>query len=167
MKKVYEDSLITVFDAKDVDRSEIDIKEFLGEMRCTAIKNFATSWSTGNSVVSSAPIVNLTGVFPDLGKTNITASLVHIEGVDDEDVHYHTSHVIGYVVSGEGKFMVSREKDSPIFGISAGDVVVIPRGAMHYFISETKMDWIGLEISDLPIDYQKHLQDHERTGLQA
>lgn len=165
MKKIFENDLVTVFDATNSNRDSIDMKEFLKEMKCTAIKNFATSWSTGNSIVNSSPIVNLAGLFPDLTKVNVTASIVHIEGVDDEDVHYHTSHVIGYVVNGEGQFMVSRENGSPIFDITAGDVVIIPRGAMHYFVSNTKMDWIALEISDLPIDYQKHLKDEERLGL--
>lgn len=165
MKKIYGDTLVTVFDAEDVDRDDIDIKEFFKEMKCTIIKNFATSWSTGNSVVNSAPIVNLKGVFPDLDKTNVTASIVHIEGVDDEDVHYHTSHVIGYTFAGEGKFLTSRAVDAPIFDVKAGDVVIIPRGAMHYFVSDTTMDWLALEISDMSIDYQKHLQDEERAGL--
>lgn len=167
MKKVYEDSLITVFDANGVSRDSITVEKFLEEMKCTAIKSFATSWSTGNSIVNSAPVVNLKGMFPDLAKVNVTASIVHIEGVDDEEVHYHTSHVIGYVVGGEGQFMVSRDENSPVFDIVAGDVVIIPRGAMHYFVSDTKMDWIALEISDMEIDYQKHLQDHERSGLQG
>jgi mannose-6-phosphate isomerase-like protein (cupin superfamily) len=167
MKKIHEDSLVIAFDASNTDRDAIKLENFLHEMRCVAIKSFATSWSTGNSVVNSAPIVNLAGMFPDLSKVNVTASIVHIEGVDDEEVHYHTSHVIGYVVSGEGQFMVSRDPAFPILDIVAGDVVIIPRGAMHYFVSSTKMDWIALEISDLPIDYQKHLQDHERTGLQG
>ncbi len=166
MKNIYNDNLIDVFDAKDAVRDEINMTVFLKEMKCTILKNFATSWSTGNSVVSSAPVVNLKGIFADLDKANVTASLVHIEGVDDEDVHYHTSHVIGYTVSGEGKFLTSRESDAPIFNVVAGDVVIIPRGAMHYFVSDSQMDWIALEISDMPIDYQKHLQDEERAGLE-
>lgn len=166
MKKIHEDSLVVVFDATATNREEIQLESFFSEMRCVAIKNFATSWSTGNSIVNSAPIVNLAGMFPDLSKVNVTASMVHIEGVNDEDVHYHTSHVVGYVIHGEGQLMVSRDPSFPVLDIVAGDVVIIPRGAMHYFVSNTKMDWIALEISDLPIDYQKHLHDDEREGIQ-
>lgn len=134
-----------------------NIAELLKLKKCTILKKWPRSTDAGNSVVTSAPPLKLDGVFSDLSKVEITTSLVQIKGPSDEPLHFHSSHLVGLVVRGHG-YMRTDDWESAY--VKQGDVVVIPRGVNHYFTCEsgTEMDYISYEISDTPIDYQKHFK---------
>lgn len=103
----------------------------------------------------SAPIVDLLSIFPDSNTANCTSSLVTINGPSDEPPHFHLSHVLGIVVSGTG---VVRDGESRRKKVIDGDLVVIPKGVLHYFETAQgeELKWIALEFNDGEIDYQKH-----------
>ncbi len=135
---------------------------------CTLICEYSQSWNTENSIVTSLPIIDLMQVFNDSLLKLATASVVEINGPlpEREPVHYHLSHVIGMVFEGRGKLIA--HLDGEAVSVNPGDLVIIPRGAMHFFETEEGgiMKWIAMELSDRPIDYQKHYADLERSALQ-
>lgn len=164
MKTTYSDSTMLVVEVNADGRGAL-VNKLLLQPLCAIVRSPSVSWSTGNSVVTSSPVLSVTDIFTGHKAVNVTASLVQINGRTDEPVHYHTSHVVGMVVSGRGFFLTSREAGAREFDVTPGDLVIIPQGAMHYFVSDEPMAWIALEVSHLPIDYQKHYTDEERTAL--
>ena len=97
---------------------------------------------------------------PDPFLREVGSSLVCIAGPSNEVLHFHSSHLIGVVTRGSGWLCVSIES-SPFVdkvAVSAGDVVVIPRGVFHLFDCDVtqELDYVALEVSDHPLDYQKH-----------
>jgi quercetin dioxygenase-like cupin family protein len=131
---------------------------------CTLIHGKSRKWESSNSTVFSCPALDLNGVFARESRLEAGASLVSIDGEADEDLHFHTSHLLGTVVRGEGFLCVPTDLANAQAGrisripVQPGDVVVIPRGALHIFQCEVgkRLEYIALEVSDSPIDYQKH-----------
>ena len=117
------------------------------------------------------------GLFSNLGLVHITASLVRLDGMSNKSGHFHTSHLIAVVVSGDAQLRTGKEIDLfsengklvPHDGIAVvmtGGVVIIPRGENHFFDPNTSgMTYVGLEISDRPIDYQKHFSLEDRNEI--
>ena len=142
------------------------IKESLGELfrhkRCVVFKEAGRAQKTGNSVLVSSPVVDILQVLNNASWIEATVSSVAIKGTSNEPLHYHTSHLIGLVVSGEGYLLISKEnvENDGIdrVPVTVGDVIVIPRGAYHIFECDPtgELDYIALEFSDEAIDYQKH-----------
>lgn len=134
-----------------------NIAELLKLKKCTILNNWPRSTEAGNSIVTSAPPLKLDGVFPDMSKIELTTSLVQIKGPSEEPLHFHSSHLVGLIVRGMG-YMKTDEWDSVY--IKQGDVIIIPREVNHYFTCDEgkEMDYISYEISDTPIDYQKHFK---------
>ena len=83
-------------------------------------------------------------------------NVVIIDGneIDKEGLHVHLSHIIAVVFDGEGTLYYENEKGERVEAVAKkGDIVIVPRGAMHYFTG--KISFSAFEFSDV-IDYQKH-----------
>jgi quercetin dioxygenase-like cupin family protein len=133
----------------------------LGTDHCSLFKGAALQWNSANSKVLSMPALRLSDTQGSLVETG--ASIVCIAGPSNEPLHYHSSHLVGVVTRGSGWLCVpGLDKAVPArLPVSSGDVVVIPKGALHLFDCDpdTEMDYVALEVSDGPIDYQKHWKD--------
>lgn len=117
-------------------------------------------WGTVNSEVLSIPALSLTVLAGACSPENLTCSIVRVAGPSNEPVHYHTSYIVGLVVRGEGILQHrAKGRETVHEKASAGDVVIIPRGAVHVFstVEGGEMDYIAIEFSDQEIDYQAHL----------
>lgn len=83
-------------------------------------------------------------------------NLVRIDGNDiaKEGLHVHLSHIIAMVFEGEGILeWESQNGKRNSLKAKKSDIVVIPRGTMHYITG--KLSFTAIEFSDI-IDYQKH-----------
>jgi mannose-6-phosphate isomerase-like protein (cupin superfamily) len=86
-------------------------------------------------------------------------NVVKIDGneIDKEGLHVHLSHIISIIFEGEGTLYHENANGDKLETIAkAGDIVIVPRGSMHYFTG--KLSFSALEFSDI-IDYQKHHYD--------
>jgi quercetin dioxygenase-like cupin family protein len=137
------------------------LRHLLLKKSCSIVECAATSWSSGNSTVCSIPSFAVKEFFQPGLDVNVTASLVRINGGGEEPLHFHTSHLVGLVVRGSGVFRWADERGAEIrSAVTEGDLVVIPRGALHFFeATGVGLDYIALELSDAVIDYQKHFLD--------
>jgi mannose-6-phosphate isomerase-like protein (cupin superfamily) len=134
------------------------ISKLLAKLECTVLRNAAIVASMGNSRLTSAPVLKLDGLFPDLRVVEVTATWVSIrDDATTEPVHYHTSHLVACVVQGMGWLRT----DTELTPVLVGDAVVIPRGVGHFFDPDPAvgLDYIAYEVSDSPIDYQKHYRE--------
>ena len=138
------------------------IEDLLEKKECLIIKKAANKWSEGNSCVTSSPIVDIRKVFSAADKIETAVNFVEIKGRNEEPLHFHTAHLVGVITGGEG-YLLTASDDKTTFikkqTMSAGDVIVIPQGAFHYFqpfTEDGELDYIALEFSDKEIDYQKH-----------
>lgn len=148
------------------------IFEALERKECIVIENFITKESPGNSIVYSisepisidlinACIHHFSKLHGDvrslkLSDFKIGFNVVIIDGneVSKEGLHVHLSHIIAIVFDGEGVLKWENcEGIQFLAKAKAGDCVVVPRGAKHYFTG--KLSFSALEFSDI-IDYQKH-----------
>lgn len=144
----------------------------LERKECLVIENFVNKECPGNSVVYSIdePIsinfINdcvhhfskLQGASRELKLSDfkIGINVVVIDGneIAEEGLHVHLSHIIAMVFDGEGNLEWENVAGEQfITKAKAGDCVVVPRGAKHYFTG--KLSFSALEFSDI-IDYQKH-----------
>lgn len=121
--------------------------------------------TTTNSLVMSIPAINDVERFFPGRSCNIASSLVEIRGPTDEPLHFHSSHLIGLVVSGEGfcRYIQPGESVEHREQVLPGDIVLLAQEAMHIFECEPgkTMTYVALEFSDREIDYQKHFHDQE------
>src|SRR5437763_1845271 len=76
----------------------------LKEGEVMVLKQVGRVARTGNSVLRSIPEINAPEAFFKRGSCNIASSLVEIFGPTDEPLHFHSSHLVGLVVAGEGYF---------------------------------------------------------------
>lgn len=151
----------TTNDPESTLGSEEGIRNILERGSCVVFKGAAVKWTTGNSTVTSSQSVDMLQVFSGTKNIEVAVNLVSIRGGSAEPLHYHTSHLIGLVINGEGRLRLAIDasdrsiREEPL---AAGDVIVIPQGAFHIFECDDsgKLDYIALEFSDVGIDYQKH-----------
>ena len=136
-----------------------------GAPKCRVFSGAAQEWKTPSSDVLSSPVLSVSEVFASAARVAVSlVSVRHAAGVGTEPLHYHSSHVIGVGVRGMGWLRVVKndfQQHHSTFerlSVEAGDVVLIPRGALHLFECEPagEFAYIALEISDQPIDYQQH-----------
>ena len=137
-----------------------EIREALGLRACSILHGRGNDWNTMNSVVFSIPAMTQSDLATICSPKNVTCSLVRVMGPTAEPLHFHTSYIVGLIVSGEGILLnrgIGNFDRSDV--VSIGDIVVIPRGAPHVFTTrpEGRMEYIALEFSDREIDYQAHL----------
>ncbi len=144
----------------------------LEKKECLVLKDFVNHNSPGNSEVyaisTAIPIdflnkcvkhfTMLEGKKRDLSFSNFKLGLnvVVIDGNElaKEGLHVHLSHIIAIVFDGKGVLEWQNHKgEKYTTNAEKGDCVIVPRGAMHYFIG--KLSFSALEFSDI-IDYQKH-----------
>lgn len=131
--------------------------------QCTLFLGRMNKWNSANSSVTSCPCLSPQLLFPGARDIEVGASLVAISGPSGESLHFHSSHLIGVVVKGSGVLLsMSPNGDQRADRVSVGDCVVIPRGVLHLFecTGGESMDYVALEVSDSPIDYQKHFVGH-------
>lgn len=135
------------------------IATYLPLDHCTILRARGQEWSTPNSLVASIPALTLGELATACRPANLTASIVKVAGPTPEPMHFHTSCIVGLVVRGSGTLLYrdgsgqdGREQ------VACGDVVIIPRGALHVFVTGASeaMDYIALEFSDRELDYQAH-----------
>ena len=134
---------------------------------CTVLRASSHDWTSANSRVFSTPVVDVMQVF-SAQRVEIGASIVCIAGECGEPLHFHLSHLVGLVVRGGGWLCIPAPGDRTSVArvaVSVGDAVVIPRGALHLFECDPTgfLDYIALEVSDRPIDYQKHWKEGSLT----
>lgn len=131
----------------------MQLTHFLQLPTCTVLPKAATPATMTNSTLLSIPALSLLEVFSGAIQLYGTASWVEIRGESNEPTHYHTSHLVALVVRGGGMLRAGSVKQQ----IQSGDIVVIPRGVDHFFDPVVEgLDYVGFEISDSVIDYQKH-----------
>ena len=140
----------------------LTVEKALNQATCTIIKNSANKWSEGNSSVTSSPIVDINKLFSQDQITKIAVNFVSIKGKSEEPLHYHTAHLVGVILKGEGFLLASSEANSGSIEkqpVTEGDVIIIPRNIYHFFeplLDKGEIEYIALEFSDKNIDYQKH-----------
>ena len=135
------------------------IAEALQATRCTVFPGAGRRWRTPNSKVMSVPSLPMAAFACVCDVRNATTSIVRVSGTTPESLHYHTSHVIGLAVGGVGLLRtVSAAGSEESRPIESGDIVVIPKGALHVFESPESgsMEYIAFEFSDGALDYQAH-----------
>jgi len=141
------------------------ISELFLRKDCAVFKSGGHEWWSSNSTVLSTPIVQLFGMFAS-DNVELGASIVRISGESGEPLHFHSSHLVGLVIRGEGWLCLpALTGGAPLSNVNVrrvrvqqGDIAIIPRGALHLFEcnSTAEMDYLAVEFSDCPIDYQKH-----------
>jgi quercetin dioxygenase-like cupin family protein len=152
------------------------ISELLSRKDCAVLKDGGHEWRSSNSTVLSTPVVELLGMFAS-ENLELGASIVRISGESGEPLHFHSSHLVGLVIRGQGWLCLPGfvnnasvgEADVRRVAVQLGDVAVIPRGALHLFecAHSSELDYLAVEFSDRPIDYQKHWSNAgaERTRV--
>lgn len=125
----------------------------LEDGRCAVISNPHCSYSAGNSVVLCGPQLSPQQIIP-ADQHYMAISAVFISGVSHEPLHTHTSHVVAWMIEGTGWLSLEEERIDAV----AGDLVVVPRGVPHSFNGPlgSRIVFVGLEISDQMLDYQKN-----------
>lgn len=123
------------------------------------------AWSSENSEVISLPAFDFTQLFAGRPNQNIACSLVSISGHSSEPLHFHTSNVVGIMTKGSGtlKHKAANSAKEVHTEVSLGDVMFIPVRILHSFETPIGglLEYIAFEISEAPIDYQKHLPENE------
>ena len=130
----------------------------LTEGRCAVISNPHCSYNVGNSVVLCGPQLSPQDIIP-AEQHYMAISTVFITGASHEPLHTHTSHVVAWMIEGNGWLSL---EDGQI-NAKASDLVVVPRGIPHSFNGPlgSKIVFVGLEISDQMLDYQKNFYQEE------
>ena len=125
---------------------------------CHFWTNDRLKWSSANSDVVSLPSFDFKRIFGKLPQRNLACSLVSISGPTDEDLHFHTSDVIGLVTKGRGRLRHIEAGKCQATDVVVGDICVIPSRVLHLFDTEPGglIEYIALEASSHEIDYQKH-----------
>jgi oxalate decarboxylase/phosphoglucose isomerase-like protein (cupin superfamily) len=115
------------------------------------------TWTSKEASVMSSPIIGLLQLFHDASEIESAVSFVSVTRSNHTELHYHDSHSIGMIVGGAGSLIVP-DNANTAEGLSrvvvkAGDVVTIPRGALHALECEPygKLDFISLEFRDSSI----------------
>jgi hypothetical protein len=156
----------------DMLEKQSQLSEIFENKECSVISDGVYNESPGNSSVYSlcSPIsidfinerisdfVLLGGEKRSLNLSDfkIGLNIVIIDGteIDEEGLHVHLSHLIAIVFDGSGVLEWETKTGQRKKNLAKkGDLVIIPRGVMHYFTG--KLSFAGIEISDI-IDYQKH-----------
>ena len=138
------------------------ILEAIRTGECALFKKATLEQDTHSSKVYSLPSLPVLQLFNCDRPINTSTNFMVISGGLDEALHYHTSHVFGFVVRGEGVFCLRKKgvKRETRLPVSSGDLVVIPRGALHLFECEKgQLEVVTLEVSDRDLDYQSHYSD--------
>lgn len=90
----------------------------------------------GNSIVFSAPQVEVEKLFPGSEHIRVVQTIVALWGEDYSDPHTHNSHVLVYILYGagwldywpEGPQAETRER----IHVKAGDFLCVPIGVWHH-----------------------------------
>lgn len=132
--------------------------------RCHFWSGSRLIWKSTNSQVVSLPSFDFRSLFEGLPYRNIACSLVAISGPTDENLHFHTSDVIGLVTKGAGRLRHAvGSAAATATEVTAGDICFIPNRVLHLFDTEYRgeLEYIALEMSAVDIDYQKHWSPDE------
>jgi mannose-6-phosphate isomerase-like protein (cupin superfamily) len=133
------------------------LSNLLRKTECTVLVGAGYPWASKEARVMSSPIIELFQVFDAASVIESAVSFVSVTRSKHTELHYHDSHSIGMIVGGAGSLIVP-DKANTVAGIStvlvkAGDVVTIPRGALHALECEPsgRLDFIALEFRDSSI----------------
>ena len=142
-----------------IDHLSTELVSALRGTKCSIFPGRGREWRTPNSTVASIPALALADLASVCDVLNLTMSIVRVNGMTHEGLHYHSSNIIGLIVSGGGdlRYELAEGSDTKR-GVVEGDLVVIPRGAYHVFETQagSAMDYIAFEFSDAELDYQAH-----------
>ncbi len=138
-----------------------EIKKALLSKECSHFRDFIQAWKSENSTVISTPKIVLSSVLGNSSAAETALNIIHITGPTTEDLHYHTSAVVGIILSGRGWFekgMSKHRSECERVLAKTGDVIVIPKDAYHLFNCDEGDEIVvaSVEISDKPLDYQRH-----------
>ncbi len=145
----------------ELDELTTQIQQALTNNVCAVIPppgRFA--YTAGNSLVMCGPALNIARVF--LGESTIYISpvLVKLFGSLEEELHYHTAHVISVVCEGGGYLEVPDENGNGKIRLRAtpGSWVVIPQGTLHLFNCDPDKEMLlfTLEFGSSPLTHQKN-----------
>lgn len=130
------------------------LSNLLSKTECTVLPGAGYTWTSKGARVMSSPIIELLQLFHHAGEIESAVSFVSVTRSKHTELHYHDSHSIGMIVGGAGSLIVP-DKTSGLSRVivKAGDVVTIPRGALHALECEPygKLDFISLEFRDSSI----------------
>lgn len=143
---------------------EEEITDALLSNKVRLLESGGSIWEIGNSVVLSTPRIFLSKIFEENQSLEAALNFVFISGPvpENEELHFHTSHIIAYVVSGRGWFLHSDKKirlrEANRIPIRSGNLIVLPKGYLHTFECDVgdQMVYAAVEYANVPIDYQKH-----------
>lgn len=126
---------------------------------CTIINGAAVSWGTVNSRVFAVPAMAVADIEKISRCRALACNLVKVDGETPEGLHFHTSFLVASITSGPGTLHANTDRGELVsHSVREGDVIVIPRGALHVFSTQSgnPMEYIALEFADGEIDYQAH-----------
>lgn len=156
------------------DKLVSDTIQALGKKHTTVIKNTMYREDPGNSNVYASfwwlPIEKLLDEsakllakrfktsYADARKNTLLGlNEVDINGVIEEETHYHISHIIGLITKGSGTVELKDSSGKMSYvSVKAGDTLIIPADAYHYLQGRPGIVYIAIEIGYKAIDYQKH-----------
>lgn len=132
------------------------ISEAIRREECTVYRNVGLAWSSNNSTVTTCPPLEIQSMVNRPEAIHAAMSFVSVTGRSDEQLHHHSSHLLGIVVGGEGHLLTPRNtgEDMARTPLTSGDLFVVPRGSRHVIEcdSDKGLKFISLEISDEEIE---------------
>lgn len=142
------------------------LRAYLSLPHVSVVRQAAKKWRMPNSVaftIMPIPLMEV-GPIPASGRDENRPLLVSVNFISvcgprsaSEELHYHTSAIVGIVTDGSG-FVDYQDNNMPTSAeIVCGDVVIIPHKALHTFHTKEggHLDYAVLEFGP-DADGQKH-----------
>ena len=149
-----------LFDSLTV--SPEDISRAIRNPQCTVFKGAVGTYERDNSIVFASQFFPLfqtyLDTFPEAGKDlNVGITYLKIKGSrSGEPLHYHTADIIGLITVGRGVLLYENNGEQREEAVE-GDMIVIPKGALHCFDCNPGEDLhYAAILLGKEIDYQRH-----------
>jgi len=150
---------------KDTSKLVGQIVDALAIKRCSIFKGAALTRDTENSEVWSFPVLDFERIIQSalgeacIEKQEVGFHFINVNGPRPANVclHYHISHVVGFVVTGSGLLFHELDGHECEEPISARDIFVFPKGMNHLLASEDGQECHCVTFEFGPVlDYQAH-----------
>lgn len=139
-----------------------DIVRAIRSPFCTVFKGAVGSYERDNSVVFASQFFPLFrtyfDTFPEMGQDmNVGITYLKISGSrSNEPLHYHTADIVGLITVGSGVLLYENNGERREEAVE-GDMIVIPKGALHCFDCSPGKDLhYAAILLGKEIDYQRH-----------
>jgi len=90
----------------------------------------------------------------------LDSRIVRIPAGKYNENHRHAHETIFYIMSGEGRILV----DNSVVEVKAGDVVFVPRWAMHQSQNSGNTEMVILAVTDFGLTGKAYVGDYNRTA---